>query len=151
MSKQETDEQMVKILFKLEQDEDGYPPAEWESLWAKKLGSNRFLIENIPFFVRGLSYGDVIQANIIDDEYHFSRVFEYGGQSTIRVVPFDSCDLEEFQVKLKRLGCDIEYIKDYNLVAINMPDITILKRARAFLLEEKARERIVFEESAVYD
>ena len=27
-------EKYKKILFELQQDEDGYPPDKWESLWA---------------------------------------------------------------------------------------------------------------------
>lgn len=45
-------EHRVKILFELEQDEDGYPPASTETLWASRAGDGLFKIDNIPFFAR---------------------------------------------------------------------------------------------------
>ncbi len=52
----------TKILFRLQRDEVGYPPTDWESLWATPLGSNQFEIDNVPFYIRGISSGDVILA-----------------------------------------------------------------------------------------
>ncbi|HEC84522.1 MAG: hypothetical protein DRR08_00365 [Candidatus Parabeggiatoa sp. nov. 2] len=46
-----------KVIFYLEPDEDGYPPFNWETLWVHQINPDRFQIDNIPFFVRGISSG----------------------------------------------------------------------------------------------
>ncbi|WP_331773678.1 hypothetical protein [Embleya sp. NBC_00888] len=43
----------VKIHFRLEADEGGWPPANTESLWAVDLGDGTVRLDNIPWFVRG--------------------------------------------------------------------------------------------------
>jgi hypothetical protein len=45
-------DQYVKVLFDLEQDEDGYPPAAAETLWAVQVGDGLFQIDNIVQAVR---------------------------------------------------------------------------------------------------
>jgi hypothetical protein len=52
---QSDNNRMVKIAFKLEQDEDGYPPAEVETVWAQE-DNGYYIIANVPFFAMGVSY-----------------------------------------------------------------------------------------------
>lgn len=58
MGSMNTDE-MVKVVFKLEKDEDDYPPADYESVWALPVGEGLFQIDNIPFFATEIALGDV--------------------------------------------------------------------------------------------
>ncbi len=46
--KPESEPEHVKVLFRLEKDEDGYPPEEVESLWGI-LRSEGIELDNIPF------------------------------------------------------------------------------------------------------
>lgn len=39
----------IKVLFHLEQDEDGYPPFSIEGLWCKKTGNGTYIVDNVPF------------------------------------------------------------------------------------------------------
>ncbi|WP_323136453.1 hypothetical protein [Streptomyces sp. NBC_01446] len=39
----------------MEIDEDGWPPASVESLWAVDLGDERVRLDNTPWFVRGVA------------------------------------------------------------------------------------------------
>ena len=55
-----------RIQFRLTLDEDGYPPASGETLWATALGDGTYRIDNIPFFATGVSLGDVVEAEMID-------------------------------------------------------------------------------------
>ena len=48
------------IIVPMEQDEDGYPPAGSERLWALHVGEGRYRLDNIPFFARVLALGDVV-------------------------------------------------------------------------------------------
>jgi Domain of unknown function (DUF4265) len=62
----------VKILFKLEQDEDGYPPVTVEGLWATRLADDTVEVDSIPFFVRDTSLGDVVRVELIEEELFFA-------------------------------------------------------------------------------
>ncbi len=46
-----------KIYFQLEMDEDGYPPFDVESLWVSTIDKGVGIIDNIPFFVKGIALG----------------------------------------------------------------------------------------------
>ncbi|MCR6689588.1 DUF4265 domain-containing protein [Cellulomonas sp.] len=78
----------VKVRFALDRDEDGWPPAESEGLWARPLGDERYRIDNTPWFVRGTSADDVIQAlPDPDGTLWFAGTVEASGRQTIRVIP----------------------------------------------------------------
>src|SRR6266700_2140016 len=69
----------VKVGFYLEQDEDGWPPVTRENILAVDLGGGRYRIDNIPFYVRGISDGDVIAAEPEDDgRLSFSELVKDG-------------------------------------------------------------------------
>lgn len=68
------DENYKKVVFRLEQDEDGYPPDNWESLWAGEVEPGLYSIDNIPIFVKGISNGDVVAAEQEDGELRFKRL-----------------------------------------------------------------------------
>ena len=36
----------IKVLFHLEQDEDGYPPFSIEGLWCKKASNDTYIVDN---------------------------------------------------------------------------------------------------------
>src|SRR3954471_17606766 len=57
----------VKVYFRMEIDEDGWPPASVESLWAADLGDGTVQLDNTPWFVRGVASDDIIRVEI-DDE-----------------------------------------------------------------------------------
>ncbi|WP_279933486.1 DUF4265 domain-containing protein [Streptomyces chengmaiensis] len=48
-------------------DEDGWPLASVESLWAVDLGDDTVRLDNTPWFVRGVASGDIIKVEL-DDE-----------------------------------------------------------------------------------
>lgn len=43
----------VKVHFRMEVDEGGWPPAPVESLWAVYLSDGTVRLDNTPWFVRG--------------------------------------------------------------------------------------------------
>jgi hypothetical protein len=57
----------VKVHFRLEIDEDGWPPAGMESLWAVDLGDGTVRLDNTPWFVRRVASDDIIRVEV-DDE-----------------------------------------------------------------------------------
>lgn len=59
---------LVKVVFRL-QGSDWHSHAT-ESIWARRKGGNRFRLENIPFYVYGVSYHDVV-STVIEDGLRF--------------------------------------------------------------------------------
>src|SRR5436190_22754427 len=80
-------ENMRKVHFKVKLNADGYPPFNSEGMWCIKINEQVFRVDNIPYFVTGVSYADVI--SVAEDEegrLNFIEVVEEGGHSTYRVI-----------------------------------------------------------------
>ncbi|GAB3596246.1 DUF4265 domain-containing protein [Microbacterium tumbae] len=79
---------LTKIRFRLEADEDGWPPAESEGMWAEPLGDDRFRVDNTPWFVRGTSADDIVKA--VPDAsgvLWYSGTIARSGHQTVRIIP----------------------------------------------------------------
>lgn len=139
---------MVKVVFRLQRDADGYPPADAEGLWATQLGNNRFKLENIPFFAWGVSADDVVQAEPIGQEYYFERVVTPSGHSTVRIIAYDKSSIPEIRKAIEELGCSSELSHLPSLVAIDIPPDVDWSKVFAFLKDAEARELLEYEESA---
>lgn len=137
----------VKINFKLEQDEDGYPPVAVESLWALP-GKNtqEFIIDNVPFFACAATYGDTVRVNKIDGGLWFENIASRSENSLIRVTFFDRTSFEHIKSKLEAIGCATEYSKDYNLLAVTIPESASLDHVQKYLEEEIVAGHIDYEE-----
>ena len=74
-----TDNSQVKVLI---QDDDNV-----ETLWAERVGPDRYRLDNSPFFAYGVSWQDIIEARPADDGMlTFVRVVEKAGHRTVRVI-----------------------------------------------------------------
>src|SRR5688572_8638585 len=94
-----------KVFFKLEQDEDEWPPVSVESVWADRVGENRFKLNNVPYFAKDVSYGDIIECEILEDVPWFLRLLESSNNSTVHVFCFDSKIMSDFTAWLKSKNC----------------------------------------------
>jgi hypothetical protein len=76
---------MVKVSLNLDHtDWHGHPA---ETLWAEpvpEISPNAFRLQNSPFFMRGVSYLDVVDTTPTESEsfFDFKRVIKRGGHST---------------------------------------------------------------------
>jgi hypothetical protein len=89
------DADLVRVRFHLDRDADGWPPADSEGLWARPSGAGTYVLENCPWFVRGVAAGDEVAAVADGDGVLWAteRV-RWGGRQTIRVIPFRDGPLE---------------------------------------------------------
>ena len=149
-NQQGTDSGQVKILFTLEQDEDGYPPISVESVWARKTPDNFYEIDNISFYVRGISYKDVVNAER-DDEgaLYFKSVVRRAGHSTVRVIVSDLKDRDDLQKKLEDFGCSWEGSNQPSLIAVDIPPEVKLASVLQFLQHGFEQERWDYEEAFI--
>lgn len=143
------DERFQRITFYLEQDKDGYPPAASETLWARELDGNLFQIDNIPFFVIGVSYEDVVTASYIDNQLCFDEVVHASGHSTVRVVVYDESQMQPLRQSLQNYGCSDELSHLPNLVSIDIPPEIELSQIIDFLIEGEEQEVWSYEEANI--
>ena len=137
----------VKISIALEKDEDDYPPADFESLWASPLGGGLYRVENIPFFAAGVALGDVIFAQPEQDLLRFRSVVQPSGHKTLRVMVYDKQEVSAVRELLKKLGCDVEQSHIPGLISVDMPPTASLPEVRRILAEGEAQERWGYEEA----
>ena len=111
-------DEFEKVFFRLDVNEDGYPPVGIESLNAKKLSDGTFQLDNTPFFVEGIALGDIVSADLIpdsDERYWFDEVLAQSDNQSLSIILIDNNSSDEVALKLKALGCYCEYGEFGNL------------------------------------
>ena len=120
-----------------------------ESLWALPIGDN-YKIDNIPFFIQGISCGDIVSSKIINGELFIDSLVEASGNSTIRIVFFDINLLNQTRETLKQLGCDSELSHLPNLISVNIPaEVNYRTLILPYLKEGQARNNWDYEEACL--
>jgi hypothetical protein len=110
-----------KVVFALE-IENGWPPVSGEGIWCERLNGNYKLV-NAPFFIPGLAYGDIFAATpdeVNDNIFEFD-IIEESGHSVIWVKYNNDVDRTGFMDSLKTLGCKVEVLSKFSLMAIDVP------------------------------
>lgn len=143
----------VKIRFDLLQDEDGYPPVSLEMLNATEIGPNLYRVENAPFFMENVSYGDVVVAlpTATAGLFKFKEVAEQSKFNSLSIIILDK-SMDVFLMDLLRgLDCVIEYgeFGELRVLAVAVPESTDYLELRDQLLELEEKELISFAELAV--
>jgi Domain of unknown function (DUF4265) len=105
----------VEIWFPIEPDYTGYPQSQrWEQLWSWPTEAG-YQIDNIPFFAKGISRGDVVSANKTDRGWlRFDTVLVPSGNSTFRIWLAEEIigESEAVLSELRRMGCVAEITLD---------------------------------------
>lgn len=115
--------EQVKVQFEL--GEDGWDGSAYEILWASVKGKN-LVVDNYPFFVKGICLGDVIAGiKISEGLYQYVKTIKKSGNSLYRVL-FELSRLSEAKKlidELVRLGCtyEVNQMEKAQLVSINIP------------------------------
>jgi hypothetical protein len=138
-----------KIIFKLVQDDDGYPPVGYESVWAIPFGEGQFKIDNIPFFTCDATLGDVIAAYEDMGELRFTTMIKSSGSSLLRIVYVEGSDVEQIRSDLRCLGCSTEWDKIHRLISVDVPPEVELSHVRDFLDSGLERGISDYEEAIV--
>lgn len=148
MTSDSEDSDSCKILFYMEQDEDGWPPYTAESLWAIKKDNGNFEINNIPFYVRGIALGDTISATWDGEIMVFKEVVESSENCTLRIIFDDLSCKEPVCNALVRLGCMCEGADVDILVAVNIPPETEYDDVIDFLEPYCEKDLLGYEEAS---
>jgi hypothetical protein len=111
----------TKIAFELEQDEYGYPPDRLETLWAFETDDGFYCLDNIPFYARGVSSGDVIRARKDVEPLTFDEVVRESTNSVFRIYVAVESDVSDARKAFKDLGCESELSNLPKLFAVEIP------------------------------
>jgi len=134
----------VEIWFRIEKDEHGYPTTKnWEQLlaWPLRESERCFRLESIPFFVKGISRGDIVEAKVSENSevqqgefFEFERIVERGGHNTYRILLNEKdAGLTRQELLAKGLALEIE---DDDFFAIDVPPELDQKEIDKFLISE---------------
>jgi hypothetical protein len=110
------------LYVRLQKDELGYPPRDWEQLKAEPTDNPSVLrVKSIPFYARGIAYDDKVSITTSVEGYYpvFDSVVKRSGYSTVRLRIKDQEDREnliDFFTNSKAL---LEF--DGKLVALAIP------------------------------
>jgi hypothetical protein len=140
---------LVKVVVKLERDEDDYPPADYEGLWARPLGEGLFQVDNIPFFAKGIAYGDIVSAVTEPRELRFREVVRPSGHGTLRLIIYDEKEVSTVSALLQKMGCAVERSHIPGLISVDVPPAVSLAVLKPILDEGEAQERWGYEEACL--
>ena len=118
------------------------PDGEVETLWAERLGKNRYRLDNLPFFAYGVSWQDVIETERRDGTNEFVRVIEKSGNRTVRVILDEPADESETMRRvldgLTEIGCSLERMTQRYIV-VNVPLDVDLETVQVYLNASEQR------------
>jgi hypothetical protein len=115
-------EALPDIFVRLEKDEIGYPPKNWEQLKAEITETaGVYKIKSIPHYAHGLALDDVVSVKASPEGYYpvVDSVIERSGYSTMRLIISDEEDRDELTRDFTGHGCALEF--SGSLVAIAIP------------------------------
>jgi Domain of unknown function (DUF4265) len=145
----------ARVRFRLEQDEDGWPPAESEGLWAVPLGGNAYRIDNTPWFARNVAADDVFLAEPdADGRLWAGERLRWSGNCTIRVIPLRDGPLAGSQQAVLDvfvpLGASGEgYGPGLSIVALTIPPDADLAGIKRILRQGEADGSWAYEEGCI--
>ncbi len=117
----DTKPEIEKLCFALDVEDD-WPPVATESVWCKR-SLNAYHLQNAPFFIRGIAYGDKFVAELdpINGCIFEFQITESSGHSLLWVLNNDDLDFEDAKQRLLALGCSIEGFPAFRLHSIDVP------------------------------
>jgi hypothetical protein len=149
--------EMVKVGFELDRDQDGYPPADWEWMWARRVGESTYKIDNVPFFAKLVSSGDIVFAEATATGIIFRNLVHPSGHSTVRVIVHrESRNDDELRAvvggvrqALQAIGCSTELSHIPNLIAVDIPPDVNYQSVAAFLSQKEHDGLLEYEEACL--
>jgi hypothetical protein len=119
------------------------PDVGYENLWATVLPDGLYQIESVPFYVYGVSIGDIVAASPDSEgRLQFSGIVTSSATKTVRALTGGSSledpPISQLVAKLKALGCTIELRKP-DLVAISIPPSVKIESVADFLTSHDVR------------
>ena len=115
---------IVKVDFKLEIEEDGFPPVEVETLNGVLQDDGYVKLDNTPFFVANIATNDILECRKADgmSNFQFVRVVQESGYKALSIIFLDHHIEEEIYQYFKKQNCYCEYgeFDGFNMLAVSI-------------------------------
>ncbi len=120
---------------------------QWEQIWARKVGGDRFEVCCIPFFVYDLALGDEVETTRREGrDLVVERVAKPSGHATYRVWFQDPAMRGDLAGEIRDAGCLTEWRSlTSNLLAIDAPSQDLARRLAGLLAAREKEGGIVYE------
>lgn len=138
-----------QVTFELQGDGSGYPPDSYERVWALPLANGNLLVDNIPFYVMGISSGDEIEARELGGELFFRRLVRPSGNSTFRLLLTDPSKSTIIRQELAALGCESEFNQIVGVLAVEVPKNVSVASFLAYISHAQQNGDVDVEEGAL--
>lgn len=145
----------VKVRFRLDRQDQDWPPVESEGVWATPSGAAEYRLDNVPWFVRGVAFGDLVRATPDEDGVLWvDGPVQWSGRYTIRVIPLgegtseDECQaiIDAFQP----LGAECEGgLPAFKIVALDIPPTASVAEIKTLLDDGQADGRWAYDEGCI--
>lgn len=143
----------IRVRFGLERDEEGWPPADSEYLWALLIGPEVARIDSIPFFVPGLSLEDLVSVRVSPaGQAVFLETLRWSGNCTLRIIPFAAdpeAGIMDVLAKISGSGVEAEVVGQLGIVAVNARPSANLGRLKKVLDRGDKKKWWTYEEACV--
>jgi hypothetical protein len=139
----------AKIVFHLKTDADGYPPVAFESLWGAPIDENSCVIDNVPYYICGVSKGDTVATDEIGGELVASGVVARGGHSTLRVFAEEAQARRAIIESLKQLGARCSVTEGLSLFAVDIAADVDFQQIDTFLSAQCDGEHVAYEDACL--
>ncbi|MFF3202331.1 DUF4265 domain-containing protein [Streptomyces sp. NPDC002962] len=144
---------MFKVAFDLDVDDSGWPPVSVERLWGEKTDVKfEIRVVNTPFFVRGISFGDLVRVRADHErrELVYDGFTTASGHSTVRIIFMRGEVRQQVEQGLREAGCSWETAGGFpNLLAVDIPPGVSYRELRRWLLDRVDSGDIEIQESSV--
>lgn len=136
----------IKVLFEISSADK--QETDIESVWAIPEG-NGFRLDNIPFYVKGFAFGDLVHAKQINGSYVVDGLLSPSGHSTIRIWFLNTKDIQSTRAFLEATGCGSEVSDQPQLVAVDVPPNVSYAEIQAFLEDGLSKGKWDYEEACL--
>ncbi len=141
----------VRVRFDLEVN-DGFPPISAEFLIGTLEKEGIVCLDNTPFFVEGVAFGDRIFCNGLPPNMEFESLQEESGYRAVSVI-FVDCHYEDELYKLLKFdGCYTEFgeFPEYDMLAVAIPPDLDYDKIKDLLEHSEQSGKISFAELCVH-
>ncbi|MFG3117514.1 DUF4265 domain-containing protein [Streptomyces sp. NPDC048197] len=145
-------EKLYKVAFDLPDDTADWAQASTERLWTGKTSVQMEVqIRNTPFYVKGISFGDIVRVRADHErrEFVFEEFVSEAGHSTVRIIVKDDDARDMVDTMLRSFECSWEIDTTGSLWAIDVPPHVDYASMRYALLRVANEGKIGIEEAAL--
>lgn len=142
-----------EVAFDLKAEAPDWPPVSVERLWGEKTAvEHEMRLLNVPFFARGVAYGDLVHVRPDQNRHElvFERLNGESGHSTLRITLLDKRTRRDIQDRLREAGCSWETAAQFaELLAVDVPADGDYRALRDWLKARAGEGVLEFQESAI--